>query len=146
MLTCGENFSHIIKDSHTQNQQHHIVKHGIYAYLRHPSYFGWFYWSLGTQLLLCNPICFIFYTYATWQFFANRIPYEEDTLVEIYGEEYAIYAQSTLIGIPFIPTSIQPLTTIGSGTDAGTVSRYLSNIDLKSLWQNLNFTSKPHGT
>ena len=66
--------------------------------------------------------------------------------MEIYGEEYAIYAQSTLIGIPFIPTSIQPLTTIGSGTDAGTVSRYLSNIDLKSLWQNLNFTSKPHGT
>lgn len=23
---------------------------------RHPSYMGWFWWSIGTQLLLCNPV------------------------------------------------------------------------------------------
>jgi protein-S-isoprenylcysteine O-methyltransferase Ste14 len=58
--------------------------------LRHPSYFGWFYWSIGTQIILCNPICVVFYSYATWKFFAGRIPYEESLLEKFYPVSYKV--------------------------------------------------------
>src|SRR4051812_31669288 len=48
---------------------------------RHPSYVGWFYWSVGTQLLLCNPLCTVLYGLAAWAFFKDRIPYEEALLL-----------------------------------------------------------------
>ncbi len=43
-----------------------------HSVLRHPSYFGWFYWSVGTQILLGNPVCSVLYTYAAWSFFHKR--------------------------------------------------------------------------
>lgn len=103
MWTCGESFAHVIHEQKSESSR--LIKTGIYTYLRHPSYFGWFYWSVGTQLLLCNPVCLLFYTYASWSFFADRIPYEEDLLIEFYGNEYLEYAQGTFIAIPFISTT-----------------------------------------
>ncbi len=85
-----------------KRDSHVLVTHGIYQYLRHPSYFGWFYWSIGTQLLLCNPLCTLLYTYVSWYFFASRIPYEEALLVDFYGDQYLRYIASTALGIPFI--------------------------------------------
>ena len=73
-----------------------------YAYLRHPSYFGWFYWSIGTQLLLCNPICAILYSLTGWIFFRHRIPFEEETLQRQYPNQYPSYMDHTVIGLPFI--------------------------------------------
>ncbi len=63
MCTCGSNFSHVVKE--VNEDGHKLVTNGIYSILRHPAYFGWFYWSIGTQLFLCNPICTIFYTWVT---------------------------------------------------------------------------------
>jgi hypothetical protein len=54
---------------------------------------------VGTQLLLCNPLCTVAYAYAAWTFFAGRIPYEEALLEEFYGTEYVQYARSTVMGI-----------------------------------------------
>ena len=109
MFTCGEHFSHRIV--RVRRRDHRLVTSGIYAFLRHPSYFGWFYWSIGTQLFLCNPICFCFYLYAAWTFFNVRILDEEETLYTFYGTEYVEYCQHTLIGIPlvssFSPKSIK---------------------------------------
>lgn len=45
------------------------------SYFRHPSYFGFFIWSIGTQVLLINPVCTVGYTVVTWRFFRDRIPY-----------------------------------------------------------------------
>jgi protein-S-isoprenylcysteine O-methyltransferase len=106
MWTCGESFSHMVQDQRPEN--HRLVKHGIYSVFRHPSYFGWFIWSAGTQLLLCNPICFVFYIYSSWTFFAHRIAYEEELLVQFYGNDYIEYAKSTIIGIPFVPSAYSP--------------------------------------
>lgn len=83
----------------------------LHSYLRHPSYFGWFYWSVGTQLLLCNPLCTAAYAYAAWTFFAGRIPYEEGLLVDFYGAEYVQYAQGTVIGIPGIAGHVRSAVT-----------------------------------
>eukprot|EP00899_Mesostigma_viride_P005891 jgi/Mesvir1/15302/Mv06511-RA.1 len=73
MITARRNFTHSIK--HTRRADHRLVTEGIYRYIRHPGYLGWFIWSVGTQVLLCNPICIPAFTYVSWSFFATRIPY-----------------------------------------------------------------------
>ena len=88
-----------------REDSHKLVTSGVYSVLRHPSYFGWFYWSVGTQLLLCNPLSTVAYTIASWSFFNQRIPVEEALLVTFYKEEYVHYMRRTVIGIPFIQTS-----------------------------------------
>lgn len=57
MLTAGSNFNHIVQNEKAYS--HVLVTSGVYAFFRHPSYVGWFYWSIGTQvcvslLLDCN--------------------------------------------------------------------------------------------
>ena len=61
-----------------------------------------FYWSIGTQVFLCNPICIILYSFASLSFFSNRIPYEESLLLKFYKHQYDDYMKQTIIGIPFI--------------------------------------------
>jgi len=53
MLTAGKNFTHIIADEHQPD--HFLVTDGIYGIWRHPSYVGWFYWSVGTQVRGSSP-------------------------------------------------------------------------------------------
>lgn len=48
MLTAGSNFNHIVQNEKAQS--HVLVTGGVYSYFRHPSYVGWFYWSIGTQV------------------------------------------------------------------------------------------------
>jgi protein-S-isoprenylcysteine O-methyltransferase len=83
-ITAGSNFHHLIRTE--RDEKHKLVTHGIYAYLRHPGYFGWFWWCIGTQILLSNPICIAAYAFASWRFFSERIPEEEDTLIKFFGE------------------------------------------------------------
>lgn len=112
MISCGESFNHFIQRHHQMSQQrnqypkHCLVTDGIYHYLRHPSYFGYFYWAIGTQIMLCNPFCTVFFIYASWNFFKGRIPYEESTLLQQYPQEYTEYMKRSWIGIPFIPSKI----------------------------------------
>jgi protein-S-isoprenylcysteine O-methyltransferase len=79
-----------------------LVTSGFYAYVRHPSYFGWFWWSIGLQVLLGNPLCVMAYSYASWKFFAERIPYEEMTLLEFFGAKFDEYRNRVPTGIPMI--------------------------------------------
>lgn len=108
MWQCGENFSHIIADEKKRN--HKLVTTGIYRYLRHPSYFGWYYWSIGTQLLLCNPICSVAFACTAWFFFQERISYEEALLQRFFKHEYTEYVQRSYIGIPFITSALSEKT------------------------------------
>jgi protein-S-isoprenylcysteine O-methyltransferase len=54
MFTAQANFTHQIAE--TKEKNHKLVKSGIYACLRHPSYCGFYWWSVGTQILLMNPL------------------------------------------------------------------------------------------
>jgi len=99
MKTAGESFNHVIQLS--KKDSHILVTHGIYFYFRHPSYVGFFYWSIGTQFILCNPLNILFYSFASWKFFKSRIPYEEETL-KLHFMDYLVYMRKTWIGIPFI--------------------------------------------
>lgn len=100
MVTAGSNFSH--KVEYRKERGHRLVTHGVYSLWRHPSYVGWFYWSIGTQLVLMNPICTIGYAYASWSFFQYRIEEEERILIEFFGQEYREYTKKVAPGIPFL--------------------------------------------
>ncbi|CAL9735803.1 protein-S-isoprenylcysteine O-methyltransferase [Monosporozyma servazzii] len=100
MYTAGKSFSHIVKVE--KENDHKLVTNGVYLYFRHPSYFGFFWWAMGTQLLLLNPITSVAFAYVLHGFFSKRIPFEERHLVDFFGDEYIKYRQSVKIWIPFI--------------------------------------------
>lgn len=100
MITAGKNFNHRVQ--YIQEEEHEVIKHGIYKYLRHPSYFGWFYWSVGGQLYLQNVFCSVAFFYFCVKFFSGRIPSEEMALSSEYPNEYEEYAKKTPILIPFV--------------------------------------------
>lgn len=104
MLQCGANFSLMIESE--RRGSHRLVQHGLYAYLRHPSYFGWFWRTCFAQFILANPLSAVAHTVVTWFFFRSRIPYEEATMQrsDYFGEEYKAYKRRTYIGIPFCGT------------------------------------------
>lgn len=71
MASAGRSFNHIVQ--HRKQDDHILITSGIYRYFRHPSYAGYFWWALGTQLMLGNVICLILYAIILWKFFSIRI-------------------------------------------------------------------------
>ena len=110
MATAGFAFTHQIQDR--RRQGHELITHGVYSVLRHPGYTGWFYASIATQAVLCNPVCFVLYCLAAWRFFARRIPHEEFKLYTMFGQKYLQYRQTSYVLIPFIPS---PMDILGRG-------------------------------
>lgn len=100
-ITARHNFTHKIMTR--RRAEHVVVRRGVYRHVRHPGYLGWFVWSVGTQVLLCNPACVVAFTVAAWRFFADRIPVEEEHLRRMFPGEYAAYAAVTPTWIPGIP-------------------------------------------
>ncbi|KAF9528301.1 ICMT-domain-containing protein [Crepidotus variabilis] len=82
---------------------HHLLTDGAYRYFRHPCDAGPFYWALGMQLLLQNPISFSVFLIVMWRFLYPKFQAEEDTLIEVYGDEYRNYRKRVGTKIPFIP-------------------------------------------
>ncbi|GAB4853239.1 protein-S-isoprenylcysteine O-methyltransferase [Ancistrocladus abbreviatus] len=100
ILTAGRAFTHLIKIYHEDD--HKLVTHGIYSFVRHPGYCGFFIWSVGIQVMLLNPFCTVAFAVVVWRFFAERIPYEEYFLRQFFGEEYEEYARRVISGVPFV--------------------------------------------
>ena len=100
MAQAGTNFNHTPQK--VRKEGHELVTTGIYGLLRHPSYFGFYWWALGTQLLVGNKICLVGYALVLWRFFSKRIVAEEKTLVEFFGAEYVRFRERTRTGIPFV--------------------------------------------
>lgn len=71
MVQAGSNFNHIVQARKATS--HRLVTSGIYSVFRHPSYFGFFWWGLGTQLVLGNVVCLAGYAAVLWLFFKRRI-------------------------------------------------------------------------
>ncbi|KAK0748716.1 Isoprenylcysteine carboxyl methyltransferase family-domain-containing protein [Apiosordaria backusii] len=101
MCQAGPSFNHLVQ--HQRNAEHVLVTSGIYARFRHPSYFGFFWWALGTQLTMGNVISFMGYAAVLWKFFSGRIRVEEEALVRFFGGEYEAYRKRVGTKIPFVP-------------------------------------------
>ncbi|KAL6072782.1 Protein-S-isoprenylcysteine O-methyltransferase [Balamuthia mandrillaris] len=101
LITAAHNFTHEIAEE--KKKEHVLVTTGIYGVVRHPGYFGWFWWSVATQVVLFNPICIAGFAYASWTFFEDRIKYEEEVLIEFFGNDYKEYRSKVPTYIPLIP-------------------------------------------
>lgn len=71
MRQAKTNFNHVVQ--WTKRADHVLVTNGVYGFSRHPAYFGFFWWGLGTQVLLGNCLCFVAYAVVLWKFFSTRI-------------------------------------------------------------------------
>lgn len=100
MFTAKKNFNHYVQ--YIKQRGHQLVTNGVYSVCRHPSYVGWFLWSIGTQIILCNPCCLVGYTIVSWRFFRDRIFDEEMYLLSFFGDDYVQYQKRVGTGLPFI--------------------------------------------
>jgi protein-S-isoprenylcysteine O-methyltransferase len=101
ILTANTNFHLFVQTSRTAD--HVLVKTGVYRYIRHPAYFGFYVFAIGTQLFLTNVASLIVYIIFLFNFFSKRIRYEEKWLIRMFGDEYVEYRKATPTWIPFIP-------------------------------------------
>ena len=45
-FTAAKSFNHLVQDE--KDEKHVLVTNGVYRLVRHPSYFGWMLWAVGT--------------------------------------------------------------------------------------------------
>lgn len=100
MCHARAGFTHQIQIAKHRN--HVLITNGIYGIMRHPGYLGWLLWSVGTQMILCNPLCIVAYACITYGFFKDRINEEEKFLIEFFGQKYINYKRRVYGGIPGI--------------------------------------------
>ncbi|VDN91294.1 unnamed protein product [Brugia pahangi] len=100
MIHANGGFTHMIAIK--KCPKHKLITSGVYGFVRHPGYLGWLVWCLGTQVMLCNPVCLILYLLVGWNFFNERIYWEERYLTSFFGTEYIQYQRNVPLGIPFI--------------------------------------------
>lgn len=101
MVQAGKSFNHHVQE--TKKASHVLVTSGLYSSLRHPSYFGFYWWVLGIQLVMGNFFCFLAYVVVLYRYYSHRIPYEESFLVKFFGDEYVDYRKKVGTKIPFVP-------------------------------------------
>lgn len=100
IVTAGAAFTHAIRTD--RDERHKLVTHGVYSFMRHPGYLGFLVWSIGTQIMLCNPVSTVWFGAVVWWFFYDRIAREERYLREFFGSRYVEYAKLVPSGLPFI--------------------------------------------
>lgn len=100
MAQAGQSFNHVVQS--TRKSDHVLVTAGLYSRFRHPSYVGFYWWAVGTQLVMGNTVCLVAYLLVLYRFYAERIPREERFLVDFFGAEYMDYRRTVGTGIPFV--------------------------------------------
>ena len=100
LFTGKKNFTHLI--SYEKVPEQYLMTTGFYGISRHPSYFGFWLWGFGTQVMCGNLICSIGFPIGLYFFFEDRIIEEEGLLIEFFGKDYLDYKKKVGILIPFI--------------------------------------------
>lgn len=86
-VDLGKNFSPslFIRD------QHQLVTHGIYRYIRHPMYLSFLMWAVGQALLINNWLAGPLGIIAFLLIYGFRIEREEQQLLDNFGDQYREY-------------------------------------------------------
>jgi len=100
IIHAKQSFTHEIQEN--KREEHKLITDGIYKYIRHPGYLGFYIFAVGTQVFLKNPISIIIYAGVLWYFFYDRIDYEQKRLIRFFGKDYENYMAKTPTYFPFI--------------------------------------------
>lgn len=76
-------------------EQHRVITHGVYRYVRHPMYTALLLYSVGQALVLPNWVAGPSYLVAFAILFVFRVRAEERMMLEQFGSEYAAYMTRT---------------------------------------------------
>lgn len=99
IITAGKSFNHVVQ---VESHGNKLITNGVYKYIRHPGYFGFFVFAVGTQVMLKNIVSTVGFIIVLWNFFNDRIKDEEVFLIRMYGNDYVQYRDRTPTWIPFI--------------------------------------------
>jgi protein-S-isoprenylcysteine O-methyltransferase Ste14 len=94
----GSSFTGDVRASADQ----HVVDHGAYRFLRHPSYTAGIMLNVGVGVALGSWLSVALFALGTYAVYAYRIAVEERTLLAVIGEPYARFCASRKRLIPFI--------------------------------------------
>lgn len=88
-------------DSSKQKEEKQLIKSGLYAYVRHPLYFGVILLLLGALLYLPYYSTLIFVA-VVFIYLPIGVHLEEQKLIDEFGREYQQYQREVKMLIPFI--------------------------------------------
>lgn len=71
--------------------------------IRHPYFFGLYWWTIGIQITLLNPICLVIFVFMLHDTLSQRIQLEDETLQRLYHDAWISYRAATPTWLPFIP-------------------------------------------
>lgn len=100
MADAGTAFTHLVATERQSN--HRLVRSGLYARMRHPSYVGFYLWTIGNQVMMGNVLTLLLCLVVMHWFFKERIRDEETHLLVFFGNEYLEYRRSVPSGLPFV--------------------------------------------
>ena len=75
---------------------------GVYGVMRHPASFGFFWWAIGTQMVLGNIFSLLAAVVVGWSAFAGQARLEEESLRRSLGKPYLDYKKRVGTMMPFI--------------------------------------------
>jgi protein-S-isoprenylcysteine O-methyltransferase Ste14 len=81
-------------------EQHQLVTHGVYRWVRHPMYLALLIYSVGQALVLPNWLAGPSYGVAMLLLFALRLGPEQRMMLETFGKDYEAYLATTKRLIP----------------------------------------------
>jgi protein-S-isoprenylcysteine O-methyltransferase Ste14 len=76
-------------------ENHELVTHGVYKYIRHPMYASIWMWGIAQGMLLQNWFAGWSVVPAFAAMYFLRTPREEQLMCELFGEEYRDYMRKT---------------------------------------------------
>jgi len=83
-------------------QDHQVVRSGVYRSIRHPMYASFWLWAAAQACLLPNVVAAFSGLVAIAVLFFARVRFEEQMLIDIFGDDYRRYMQETKRIIPGI--------------------------------------------
>lgn len=83
-------------------ESQHVVEHGIYRYVRHPSYTGLLTSFLGLGIAFADGLSILLIVVPTALAVLHRVRIEEAALHKALGGQYTRYARRTRRFLPFL--------------------------------------------
>jgi protein-S-isoprenylcysteine O-methyltransferase Ste14 len=96
-FTMGRSYSSTL----ITREDHRLITHGMYAYVRHPIYLGVCIASTGIAIFTSSLLGLVV-LWSTIPFIFRRIRMEESMLVDEFGKEYEAYRGRTKKLVPFV--------------------------------------------
>jgi protein-S-isoprenylcysteine O-methyltransferase len=93
--TLGTNFSHLLRVYEDEGAEQELITHGIYAFERHPSYLGYYFFATFLQLTIGNCLCFVLAVVILRMFFKGRVAQEEQFLLQVFKYKFVKYKKKT---------------------------------------------------